>query len=220
MKKRFSQLNYYEMLDLEPDATAAEIRQAYRDALRMYQPGSLASYSFFSEEERKEILALVEKAYTTLINDQARKAYDEQRGGCGERIVQAGVTSAEKKPVGIFNISRAAAPVPSGALERDRIKDRIRLNPAVADLLAGPNLCGADLKKIRLELGVSLEFIAQETKIRLDHLRHIEEDQIERLPAPVFLKGFVTSYLKTLALEPIGELSARYMTTIARLSSG
>ncbi len=59
--------------------------------------------------------------------------------------------------------------------------------------------------------------IAQATKVRQDHLVNIEEDRVERLPAAIFLKGFVKSYLKYLCLEPVEELSARYMETIARL---
>ena len=55
MEKDFDQLNYYEMLDIKPDAPALEIRSAYNSALQMYQSDSLVSYSFFSPKERKEI---------------------------------------------------------------------------------------------------------------------------------------------------------------------
>ncbi|PKN78060.1 MAG: hypothetical protein CVU51_15965, partial [Deltaproteobacteria bacterium HGW-Deltaproteobacteria-1] len=72
MRKDFDQLNYYEMLDIKPDAVPYEIRHAYNAALQLYQPGSLVSYSFFSDGERRAILSLVEKAYQTLINDQSR----------------------------------------------------------------------------------------------------------------------------------------------------
>jgi DnaJ-class molecular chaperone len=48
MEKDFDQLNYYEMLDIKPDAPALEIRSAYNSALQMYQSDSLVSYSFFS----------------------------------------------------------------------------------------------------------------------------------------------------------------------------
>jgi DnaJ-class molecular chaperone len=63
MPKSFAQLNYYEMLDIEPDATTFDIRHAYNAALQVYQPDSLASYSFFSGDERQTILSLIEKAY-------------------------------------------------------------------------------------------------------------------------------------------------------------
>ena len=62
---------------------------------------------------------------------------------------------------------------------------------------------------------MAIEAIHQETKIRLDYLNYIEEDKIEKLPAAVFLKGFVKAYLKCLCVEPADEISARYMSSLA-----
>ena len=216
MPKGFAQLNYYEVLDIKPDAVAFEIRHAYNAALQVYRPGSIVSYSFFSEDERQEILSLIETAYRTLISDQARKDYNEELIRKGELDVRKEATSTAKKPVSIFNISRN--PVAKVALtNNETLKNKINQSQIIGEILARNALCGADLKKIRLELGVLIEQIAQETKIRHDHLRSIEEDQVTRLPAAVFLKGFVKSYLKCLSLEPVEELSARYMDTVARL---
>jgi len=44
----------------------------------------------------------------------------------------------------------------------------------------------------------------------------IEEDNPDKLPAPVFLKGFIKAYLKSLCIEPADEISARYMNTLSR----
>jgi DnaJ-class molecular chaperone len=63
MQKSFTEMNYYEMLDLKPDAAFFEIRHAYNAALQMYEADSMISHSMFSQEERKEILSFVEKAY-------------------------------------------------------------------------------------------------------------------------------------------------------------
>ena len=41
MEKKFARMNYYEMLDLKPDATLFEIRHAYNVALQLYQKDSL-----------------------------------------------------------------------------------------------------------------------------------------------------------------------------------
>lgn len=216
MKKRFSQLNYYEMLDIKSGSVPSEIRHAYNAAMQIYQPGSLASYSFFSEEERHEILSLIEKAYATLINEQDRKDYDDELIRRGELAAKDEMTTAEKKPVSIFDISRipAAKTVLTGT---DSLKNRIQQSAGIGEILKQQELCGADLKKVRTELDVPIEQIAQETRVRLDHLRSIEEDDVARLPAPVFLKGFVKSYLKCLGLEPVEDLSARYMETVSRL---
>ena len=74
--KPFKEQNYYEVLDISPDALPLEIRRAYKKSFTLYQDDSIASYSFFSEEERQEILSRIEQAYLTLINPEARMAYD------------------------------------------------------------------------------------------------------------------------------------------------
>lgn len=217
MPKSFAAMNYYEMLDIKPDATASEIRHAFSAAQQLYQPGSLASYSLFSGEERREILSLIEKAFSTLINEQTRNDYDRELVLRGEIEAKQETAGAAKKPVSMFEISRGYAVRPASS-NHDALKNRIRQSAIVADILARGEMSGADLKAIRTELGVMIEQIAQETKIRHDHLRSMEEDHLSRLPAAVFLKGFVKSYLKCLCLEPVEELSARYMNTVARLS--
>ncbi len=215
MRMSFAQLNYYKMLDIAPDAVPFEIRHAYNAALAMYQPGALASYSVFSEEERKEILALLDKAYATLINESSRKDYDDALIARGEMEPKAEAKPEDKKPVSIFHINRSAA---SAVLAgNEALREKIRQSEGIGAILAQTSLCGADLKKIRDELGVTIEQIAQETKVRLDHLCSIEADDVARLPAPVFLKGFVKAYLKCLCLEPLDDLSARYMDTLAKL---
>ena len=216
MPKGFAQLNYYEVLDIKPDAVAFEIRHAYNAALQVYRPGSIVSYSFFSEDERQEILSIIEAAYRTLISDPARKDYNEELIRRGELDGRKEATSAAKKPVSIFNVSRNPA-AKVALTNHETFKNKISQSQLIGEVLGRNALCGADLKKIRTELGVPIEQIAQETKIRQDHLHNMEEDHVARLPAAVFLKGFVKSYLKCLCLEPVEELSARYMDTVVRL---
>ena len=216
MRKSFAELNYYEMLDIRPTAVAFEIRQAYGAALQIYQPGSLVSHSFFTEAERQEILSLIEEAYRTLIHGQNRKAYDDELVRRGELDAAGETGPAAKQPVSIFNISRSRGHQPAVA-HQESLKNRIRQSERIGELTARNALSGEDLKQIRKELDVTIEQIAQATKVRQDHLVNIEEDRFARLPAAIFLKGFVKSYLKYLCLEPVEELSARYMETIARL---
>ncbi len=217
MRKSFAELNYYEMLDIRPGAAAFEIRQAYGAALQIYQPGSLVSHSFFTDAERQEILSLIEKAYRTLINEQTRKEYDEELIGRGELLPKEEAAPVLKKPVSIFDISRNASARPA-LMNNEDIKSKIGQSQLIGSILAQDEIRGADLKAMRTELGVLIDQIAQETKIRNDHLKSIEEDRVAHLPAAVFLKGFVRSYLKCLCLEPADEVTARYMATVARLS--
>ena len=94
------------------------------------------------------------------------------------------------------------------------LKIKVSQNQRIREILSRQDISGADLKEIRNELGVAIEKIHQETKIRLDYLNHIEADETKKLPAAVFLKGFVKAYLKSLYIEPADEISARYMSSL------
>jgi DnaJ-class molecular chaperone len=72
----FEGLNYYEILDIPIDASSFEILRAYRNALELYNEGSLLTYSLFSDRERANILKKIEKAYNTLSDRTKRLAYD------------------------------------------------------------------------------------------------------------------------------------------------
>lgn len=214
MERKFDSLNYYEMLDLKPDATFFEIRHAYNTALQVYQTGSLISYSFFSPEERKEILNSLEKAYLTLINEKKRQDYDDELIRLG--VLDEGVKKpSAKTPVKIFDINREQAK--SGAQKNTvfELRAKVGENKLVGEILARPVINGADLRGIRSELSVSLESIAQQTKIRIDYLNSIEAENIDSLPAMVFLKGFLKAYLKCLCLEPVDEICTKYMNHLA-----
>ena len=60
---------------------------------------------------------------------------------------------------------------------------------------------GRYLKFLRLEKGISLEEISNETKIRMDTLLLIEEEDIARLPVEVYVKGFLRAYAKALGAD-------------------
>ncbi len=214
MDKKFGRQNYYEMLDLKPDATLFEIRHAYNAALHLYQTDSLISYSFFSPDERQEILGLLENAYITLINEKKRQDYDDELIRLG-LLDESAKKPIVKTPVSIFDINRAQGK--TGTLKNATVALRAKVieNQFISEILSREEVSGPDLQMIRNELAVPLEHIAQETKIRIDYLQGIEEDDAQTLPAAVFLRGFIKAYLKCLCLEPVDEICGRYMNRAA-----
>ena len=60
---------------------------------------------------------------------------------------------------------------------------------------------GRYLKTIRIEKGISLEQVSQETKIGMDTLLLIEKEDHEGLPAEVFVKGFLRAYARTVEAD-------------------
>lgn len=214
MKKKFAKLTYYEMLDIKPDVPSFEVRNAYNAAVKLYQTDSLTSYSFFSPEERKEILNLLERAYLTLINEKKREDYDNE-------LIERGILDetarkpVAKKAVSIFNINRVQVKPSATKNAAAELRAKVLENNLVREIVAQEKISGADLRKIREELAIPLENIALETRIRINYLRALEGDDSQTFPAAIFLKGFIKAYLKCLYLEPAEEICAKYLNHLS-----
>ena len=83
----------------------------------------------------------------------------------------------------------------------------------IQEILANDVLSGKDLKKIRDELGVSLEEIAEMVKVRIVYLHAIEDDQFEKAPSRIFLKGFLRAYAQCMGLDA-DVVASRYLKRI------
>jgi cytoskeleton protein RodZ len=60
---------------------------------------------------------------------------------------------------------------------------------------------GETLRMAREQQGLSLDVISQRTKIGTEKLRAIEENDIQRLPSGIFLRGFVRAYAREVGLD-------------------
>jgi len=74
---------------------------------------------------------------------------------------------------------------------------------------------GRYLKKVRQKKGLSLEEISAETRIAINILHLIENEKHERLPAEVFVKGFLRAYAGTVATDS-DEVLQLYRTSLDR----
>lgn len=68
---------------------------------------------------------------------------------------------------------------------------------------------GQDLKKEREVRGISLQEIAEATKISLRYLQALEEDQFELLPGKFLTRAIIRSYAQQVGLDP-EEILQRY----------
>lgn len=203
-----AELNHYEILDLSTGATPPEIRQAYKRALEVYSEDSMVIYSLFSSEERKEILARVDEAFATLIDGKARYQYDQM-------LIQQGVIKegSEYRSPRERMASVNSNSLPDAASQSEGEKRHPLENPVVNEILSQEVLTGMDLKRLRTELGVSLEQIAAWTKIRPGMLQFIEEDQFNKLPSRLHLKSFLKAYVQYFRLNP-ESVVYRYMKRV------
>lgn len=70
---------------------------------------------------------------------------------------------------------------------------------------------GEYLRQMREHAGLSLKEVAQRTKISPMRLEQIEREMYERLPAAVYLRGFVLEYAKALGFSRPQELAGVYL---------
>jgi len=69
---------------------------------------------------------------------------------------------------------------------------------------------GSYLQSIRLGKGITLEEVSKETRIRLENLLLIEKEDHAKLPAPVFVKGFLRAYANAIGADE-NEAVQRYV---------
>ena len=202
------ELTHYEMLDLPAAATPFEVRKAYKRALEVYSEDSMVTYSLFSAEERKEILVRLDEAFATLNNEKGRHEYD--RGLIQQGAIKEG---AQYRSDGEKGAAAGASGSADTVSQPEGEKPQGMENPVVKEILSREELTGMDLKRMRMELGVSLERIAEWTKIRPAMLRSIEEDRFYDLPSRLHLKSFLRAYVKYFHLNPESVVS-RYMKRV------
>jgi len=199
--KRYREQNYYELLEILPGASPLEIRRAYKRVFELYQDESIVSYSFFSKEERKEILSLLQKAYLALIDLESREQYDRKLIEVGLLDKGGQYSNKTKEPVPIYDFKKIHFDTSESARRLEELKERVSQNKLIQKIIAQDILTGADLHKIRTELEIPLEEIAENTRVQLGMLRAIEEDNLELLPPAVYLKGFLKSYARYLQID-------------------
>jgi flagellar biosynthesis protein FlhG len=181
MVKWIKQQTYYEILEVSPTATMKEIQLAYDHAKETFHPDSLAIYSLFSEEETHEIQRAIEEAYRVLMDEALRKRYDQSH-------FQTPEGPEWEKPSGIQGIP----------WEKKTALSFMELSTDDGEGMYR----GQTLRQVREKMGVDLKTISAETKISVKILEWIEEEALDKLPALVYLKGFLRGYAQSLGLDP------------------
>lgn len=182
-------------------ASPVEINRAYQEAFELYRDDSMATYSFFSDAERKEILWRLKEAYITLINPESRSGYDHTLTEMG--IIEEGKQYRDPSsgPTPIMNLQRQTTHYHRLSEHPIMEKSLVSENAFIQEILKRERLTGQDLKSIRTTLGVPLDRIVLQTKVTLGTLQAIEDDRFELLPPAVYLKSFLKMYAQCLQID-------------------
>jgi hypothetical protein len=214
--KKIEDLNYYELLEVGPQATSQEIHKAYERVRRVYEPNSMALYSLFSPEETAIITQRIEEAYRTLVYEDNRKRYDAQLRGQDElpdmpplpfepvykyhhpepihqpRQVQSALTLPSENRY----LTSPELPLQQPTPQTNVLEPITPVSKFIADFT------GPAIKMLREQHGLTLRNIADTTKIGTRYLECIEEELFNKLPARAYIRGFLMLYAKALGCEP------------------
>lgn len=202
--------NYYQLLKVDPRASTAEIVTAYHVARNAFSKDSLAVYSLFSAEETEGLLKQLEEAYFTLSNPDRKRDYDRRISMSSIANAAVAIPTTDETPT--------LTPTPTPAAPA-----AVSLSPAPVTSTGEPSLApvagiidGQFLAHAREGKGLSLDDVARLTKIPSRTLKAIEAGDIPRLPARVYLQGFVTNLAKVYRLDP-AVTSKGYLENLDRL---
>ncbi len=185
--------NFYEIFEIPVNATREQIEQAYALAKKTYGEHSLATYSLFDSEERKEIIRKIHLAHETLSDEDRRRQYDQDVLGLAapgkspqpvsEPVTDDPGTSKTVPGVAASDPSKASA----GTLEPVEIE----------------SLTGSQLRQIRERRGIPLQEIADKTRINITYFEFLERNQYRSLPPSVYLRSYILQYARILGLDPV-----------------
>ncbi len=175
--------DYYDILQVTPDASHAEIVRAYRRAKETYKLNSLTTYSLFDDEETERALARIEEAYQILASTSKRHLYDQAR-------------KAERQETGKTHRGGKKKAKRPGS-EKGRRSEEFERLVAGTRVFSGAVMCA-----LRKHLGISLDDIADRTKISKGYLKAIENEEIALLPQGIYRKSFIRQYAAQLGLDP------------------
>ena len=139
--------NYYEVLEIEPNANPQQIENAYIRSRNAYSGDYVALYSLMTKDECDSILGQIEEAYSVLGFPEKRREYDRLRG-----FNQSGL-----------NTPRKVEKIHTVHTIEDRPKDEIQYENF------GSNLIEAKVSKLTAQKKFGLEYeenSAMEGKIR------------------------------------------------------
>ena len=199
--------NYYEILEIPTDASPEEVHQGYIKTKNAYSQDSLALYSLMSQQECESILELIDEAYSIISDPNRRGQYDEARG-LNQSMTDSKRDRSYEMPRPQKEVSVSPSMTqPHNTMAKIVAKNRFALEYPIDDAFEkeieqASDFTGEFLKKIREYKKVDIPRLSDMTKVSKTYIRNIEDEDVDKLPALVYARGFVYQYAKCLKLNP------------------
>lgn len=213
MIKKIEDLNYYELLEINTDASSQDIHRAYERMRKIYEPNSIALYSLFSAEETTSINQRIEEAYRTLVYEETRKRYDALFRQSHEPPAPVATQPAKKsyqtQPLqpslsleADNQYLKSAGPIPATVPPPPMPSPSVVMPPPQPLPSAITEFSGSVLKVLREQRNITVRNIADMTKLGTRYIEFIEAENFSKLPARAYIRGFLSLYAKALGYEP------------------
>ncbi len=234
-----SNQSYYELLDVPTSATRMQIREAYIRIKHTYSAGSPALYGLVSDEEAQSMMDKAEEAYRVLDDELLRREYDERVGIVREVKSPFGQEFGELTPAELSQVKvprtlseteevddlriwntptiESARPRPRPTTTFTKIKKfaahafDVDVQDLVRSMQAEPILFdGKSLVQLREAVGVSQAEVQERTKVSLEYIKALENNDFHKLPSLVYIRGFTKIYLQYLGVKDSETLVEAY----------
>ena len=198
--KTFEGENYYQILQLAVNASAIEIRRAYREALAIYEEESIATYSLFSARQREVLLQAIEKAFDSLIDEDKRAAYNQMLIDTGQ-VDAAAFSRQDQRKLAAYSDALRTSNEKSLNQWVQKKSDAPEIREILEEIQSKELLSGLELKQLREAFGIEISEIYNITKISSTVLNMIEANQFEELPAEIYLRQFLKAYAEIFHID-------------------
>lgn len=190
-----SSYNYYEILEAHPHSDQLEISRAYEKMKVTYSFDNPALYTIFNAEEARDLIRLIEEAYSVLGNKTLRSIYDEKIAKSLTQKVDLSVSAIQQQAL---TMAQEFKPSHSVHIEKPQFVADPEMESAMREQ---QDWSGEFLRSVREYKQVSVEKMSEITKIGSHYIRAIEDMDVKNLPAVVFVRGYVIQIARTLGLD-------------------
>lgn len=214
--------NYYEVLEVETNATPQQIEASYVRSKNAYTGDSVALYSLMTKDECDRYLGEIEEAYAVLGFPEKRKEYDRHRGlnqsGYAPQRPSASTTNEGTHQYENFGSNLNEAKVSKIVAQQKFALEYTPNDEMERKIQDTTDFTGPFLKSIREYKNMTIERLAELTRVSKTHLNAIENEDLPKLPADVYVRGYVYQFAKVLKLNP-EQVAASYMLSFKKLKA-